>query len=326
MKTWVTAHRVLVGVVAIVLVALGGGVYVAWTAASQPAVTTNAAPPVAGDLMFVDLDGGQDRVTTVKTADPAGARNVGPLRCQRFYRAADTSVCLRLSGPGPTYEAAVMTGDNTVVKTIALPGIPSRARVSASGNIVSWTSFVTGDSYTVPGGFSTRTGFFDLRTGEVTESIEHFEATINNRVTKAADINYWGLTVAADDNTFYATFASGGATWLVKGDLKAKTLKSVRPNAECPSLSPDGKLVAYKKRPTPLDPWDLVVLDLQTNQEKRLPGTTGIDDQAAWVDNGTLAFGTAKNEGKTAIYFVPADGSTPAKSEILNAASPVSVK
>jgi hypothetical protein len=326
MKTWVSAHRILVGVVAIVLVVLGGGVYVAVTAASQPAATTNAAPPVAGDLMFVDLDGGQDRVTTVKTADLAGARTVSSLRCQRYYRAANTSVCLRLAGPGPTYEAAVMTGDNAVVKTIALPGIPSRARVSASGNIVSWTSFVTGDSYTVPGGFSTRTGFFDLRTGELTESIEHFQATINHKVTTAADINYWGLTVADDDNTFYATFASAGATWLVKGDLKAKTLQSVRPNAECPSLSPDGKRVAYKKRPTPLDPWDLVVLDLQTNQEKRLPGTTGIDDQAAWVDNTTLAFGTAKNEGKTAIYFVPADGSAPAKSEILNAASPVSVK
>jgi hypothetical protein len=326
MKTWVSAHRILVGVVAIVLVALGGGVYVAWTAASQPAVTTNAPPPVAGDLMFVDLNGGQDRVTTVKTADPAGARNVSALRCQRFYRAADTSVCLRLSGPGPSYEAAVMTGGDTVVKTIALPGIPSRARVSASGTIVTWTSFVTGDSYTVPGGFSTRTGFFDLRSGEVTESIEHFEATINNRVTKAADINYWGLTVGDDDNTFYATFASAGATWLVRGDLKAKTLKSVRPNAECPSLSPDGERVAYKKRATPLDPWDLVVLDLRTNQEKRLPGTTGIDDQAAWVDNSTLAFGTAKNDNRTAIYFVPADGSAPAKSEILNAASPVSVK
>ncbi|MET0238126.1 MAG: hypothetical protein ABW224_26030 [Kibdelosporangium sp.] len=322
-----TAHRVLVGLMTIVLVALGGGVYVAWTAASQPAVTTNAPPPVAGDLMFVDLNGGLDRVTTVKTADPAGPRTVSALRCQRFYRSGNTSVCLRLAGPGPTYEAAVLNGtDNAVVKTIALPGVPSRARVSASGNIVTWTSFVTGDSYTVPGGFSTRTGFFDLRTGEVTESIEHFQATINNRVTTSADINYWGLTVGADDNTFYATFASAAATWLVRGDLKAKTLKSVRPNAECPSLSPDGTRVAYKKRATPLDPWDLVVLDLRTNQEKRLPGTAGIDDQAAWVDNATLAFGTAKDENKTAVYFVPADGSAPARPEIQDAASPVSVK
>jgi hypothetical protein len=326
MKTWVSGHRVLVGVVVIVLFVLAGGGYVAWTAASQPAVTADAPPPVAGDLMFVDLDGGQDRVTTVKTANPAGPRTVSPLRCQRFYRSAGTSVCLRLAGPGPTYEAAVMNDRNEVIKTVALPGIPSRARVSASGNIVTWTSFVTGDSYTIPGGFSTRTGFLDVRSGEVVESIEHFEATINNRVTKAADINYWGLTVASDDNTFYATLASGGGTWLVKGDLKAKTLRGVRQTAECPSLSPDGTRVAYKKRPTPLDPWDLVVLDLGTNRETRLPGTTGIDDQAAWVNDTTLAFGMAKDDRRSAIYFVPADGSAAAEPEILNAASPVSVR
>ncbi len=323
MKAWVSGHRVLVGVVAIMLLVLGGGGYVAWTAVQQPAVSENAPKPVAGDVMFIELNGGQDRVIT---RTPDGQRAASALRCQRFYRAATTSVCLRLAGPGPTYEAAVMTADNSVIKTIPLPGIPSRARVSASGNIVSWTSFVTGDSYAVPGGFSTRTGFFDLRTGEVTESIEHFDATVQNRPMKAADVNYWGITVAADDTTFYATLASGGLNWLVKGDLKAKTVKSVRQNAECPSLSPDGTRVAYKKRPTPLDKWELVVLDLRTNQEVKLPGTGGIDDQAAWIDERTLAFGMAKDEKKTAIFFVPADASAPAHAEIDNGASPVSVK
>nr|CEL12728.1 hypothetical protein [Kibdelosporangium sp. MJ126-NF4] len=313
----------LVGVAAIVLLVLGGGGYVAWTAVRQPAVTENAPAPTAGDVVFIDLDGGQDRVTTLR---PDGQRAVSGLRCQRFHRAAGTSVCLRLAGPGPSYEAAVLTADNTVVKTISLPGIPSRARVSPSGNLVAWTSFVTGDSYTVPGGFSTRAGFFDLRTGEVVESIEHFDATVNNRSHKAADVNYWGITIAADDTTFYATLASGGVNWLVKGDLKAKTVRTVRQGAECPSLSPDGTRVAYKKRPTPLDKWSLVVLDLRTNKEATLPGTSGIDDQAAWLDEKTLAYGLAKGEGKTAIYLVPADGSGPAKPEIRNAASPVSVK
>nr|WP_225954443.1 hypothetical protein [Kibdelosporangium phytohabitans] len=302
---------------------MGGGGYVAWTAVHQPAVSEDAPAPNAGDVVFIDLDGGQDRVTTL---EPDGRRATSSLRCQRFYRAAGTSVCLRLAGPGPTYEAAVLKADNSVLKTIPLPGIPSRARVSASGNIVAWTSFVTGDSYTVPGGFSTRAGFFDLRTGEVTESIEHFEATVNNRPMKAADVNYWGITVAADDTTFYATLASGGLNWLVKGDLKAKTVRSVRQNAECPSLSPDGTRVAYKKRPTPLDKWSLVVLDLRTNKETTLPETSGIDDQATWLDANTLAFGLVKGGARTAVYYVPADGSAPARAEIHNAASPVSVK
>lgn len=326
MKSWMSGHRVLVGVVAIVLVLLGGGGYVAWTAARQPGVTMNATPPVAGDLMFVDIDNGQDRVTSVKTAAPDGPRTVTSMRCQRFYRSANTSVCLRLAGPGPSYEAAVLAADNTVVRTVPLPGIPSRARVSASGNIVTWTSFVTGDSYTVPGGFSTRSGFFDLRTGTVTESIEHFAATVNGRLSTSADINYWGITVGADDRTFYATLATSGRTYLVRGDLASKSLRELRQNAECPSLSPDGSKVAYKKRSNRVQPWDLVVLDLHTNQERVLPDTGGIDDQAIWLDDSTLAYGAAKNNQKNAIYFVPADGTAPARQVIPNAASPVPVR
>jgi hypothetical protein len=325
LKAWVSAHRVLVGVVAIVLVALCGGGYVAWTAASQQAVTTNAPPPATGDLMYVDISGGLDRVTTVKTAQPDGQKTVTPMKCQRFFRAVGTSVCLRLAGPGPSYEAAIFRND-AEIRTVALPGVPSRARVSASGNLVSWTSFVTGDSYTVPGGFSTRSGVFDVRTGEVTESIEHYTATVNGRVTTAADINYWGITVAADDKTFYATLATGGSTYLVRGDLTTKSLQEVRQNAECPSVSPDGTRVAYKKRPNQTRPWELVVLDLAAKKELILPGTSGIDDQAVWLDNSTLAYGAAVNDQKTAIFFVPSDGSAPAREVIPSAASPVPVR
>lgn len=325
MKRWMSAHRVMVGVVAIVVLVLAGGGYVAWTAATQPSATANATPPASGDLMFVDLTGDQNLVTTVKMSAPDGPRTVTSQRCQRFYRAASTSVCLRLAGPGPSYEAAV-SHDDQIVKTVPLPGIPSRARVSVSGNIVSWTSFVTGDSYTIPGGFSTRSGVFDMRTGTVTDSIEHFTATIGGKVTTAADINYWGITVGADDNTFYATLATSGRTYLVRGDLTTQRLDEVRQTAECPSISPDGTRVAYKKRPTPSQPWSLVVYDLKTRQERTLPGTTGIDDQAAWLDDSTLAYGAAINNQKSAIYFVPADGSAPARQVIPNAASPVPVR
>lgn len=326
MRTWVSGHRVLVGVVAIVALLLAGGGYVAWTAVKQPSVTVNAPPPAAGDLMFVDLNGGQDRVTTVKAAGPDGARTVSAMRCQRFYRAARTSVCLRLAGVGPSYEVAVLAADGSVIRTIPLPGIPSRARVSASGNIVSWTSFVTGDSYTVPGGFSTRSGFFDLRTGAATESIEHFAATVRGRVHQAVDVNYWGITVGNDDNTFYATLATSGVTYLVRGDLAAKTVQAIGQNAECPSLSPDGTKVAYKKRANRVEPWDLVVLDLNTRKEQVLPGTAGIDDQAAWLDDATLAYGAVKNSQPNAIFFVPADGSSAARRVIPDAASPVPVR
>lgn len=315
------AGRLTVTISAILVVIGGTTAYVvtAATDANEPAGAEQVSQAKTGDLLFVDLAGGQNRVE--KIAD-SGARTPTELVCQRFYAAGGTSVCLKLSGPGPSY-AAEVSRDGKPVRTVPLPGIPSRAKVSKSGNVVSWTSFVTGDSYSVPGGFSTRTGFHDLRTGETAESLEHFDATVEGAPLTASDINYWGLTVGSDDRTFYATLASGGFTWLVKGDLVSKSVTSLRRDAECPSLSPDGTKVAYKKRIGRLGPWDLAVLDLATNTEKRLPGTAGIDDQATWLTESELAFAAVPKDAKLpAVHVAPVDGSQPAKVLIPEATSP----
>lgn len=315
------AGRLTVTVAAILVVIGGTTAYVvtAATDAKEPAGAQQVSQAKTGDLLFVDLAGGQNRVE--KLAD-GGARTSTELACQRFYAAGGTSVCLKLAGPGPSYAAEVSRGGKPI-KTVPLPGIPSRAKVSQSGNVVSWTSFVTGDSYSVPGGFSTRTGYFDVRTGETVESIEHFAATVEGAPLTASDANYWGLTVGSNDLTFYATLASGGFTWLVKGDLVSKSVTSLRRDAECPSLSPDGTKVAYKKRIGRLGPWDLAVLDLATNTEKRLPGTAGIDDQATWLTETELAFAAVPKDAKLpAVHVVPADGSQPAKVLIPDATSP----
>lgn len=315
------AGRLTVTIAAILVVVGGTTAYVVKAAgdANDTTGTQEVSQAKTGDLLFVDLAGGQNRVE--KLAD-GGARTPTELACQRFYAAGGTSVCLKLSGPGPSYAAEVSRGGKPI-KTIPLPGIPSRAKVSQSGNVVSWTSFVTGDSYSVPGGFSTRTGFFDVRTGETVESIEHFAATVEGAPLTASDANYWGLTVGSNDLTFYATLASGGFTWLVKGDLVSKSVTSLRRDAECPSLSPDGTKVAYKKRIGRLGPWDLAVLDLATGTEKRLPGTAGIDDQATWLTANELAFAAVPKDAKLpAVHVVPADGSQPAKVLIPDATSP----
>ncbi len=316
------AGRLTVTIAAILVVVGGTAAYVVTAAgdANQPPPgAEHVSQAKAGDLLFVDLAGGQHRVEKLAGS---GTRTPTDISCQRFYHAGGTSVCLKLSGPGPSY-AAEISRDGKLVKTVALPGIPSRAKVSRSGNVVSWTSFVTGDSYSVPGGFSTRTGFFDVRTGETVESLEHFTATVEGSVLTARDVNYWGLTVGSDDVTFYATLASGGFTWLVKGDLAAKTVTSLRRDAECPSLSPDGTKVAYKKRIGRLGPWDLAVLDLATSTEKRLPGTAGIDDQTTWLSDTELAFAAVPKDAKLpAVHVVPADGSRSATVLIPEATSP----
>jgi hypothetical protein len=309
-------------VVAIVLVVAAGSGYIVFFVLGQDRSATVTAPTQPGDLMFVDLASGRSPVERVPLADPGGTRSATALTCQRVYTAGGTTVCLRLAGPGPSY-AAEVSRNGAVVKSVALPGIPSRAKVSASGQVVSWTSFVTGDSYAVPGGFSTRTGFFNVGTGEVTESLEHFATHVEGAAVTAQDVNYWGLTVASDDRTFYATLASGGFTWLVHGDLVDKSVKSVRRDAECPSLSPDGTKVAYKKRIGRLGPWDLAVLDLKSGEERRVPGTAGIDDQATWLDEGRLAFAAVPKDSQVpAIHVVAADGSAPATILIRDATSP----
>lgn len=315
------AGRLTVTVAAILVVIGGTTAYVVSSAgeAGNPAGTEQVSRAQAGDLLFVDLAGGQNRVEKLAGG---GSRTPTELVCQRFYAAAGTSVCLKLSGPGPSYTAEVSRGGKPV-KSIPLPGIPSRAKVSHSGNVVSWTSFVTGDSYSVPGGFSTRTGFHDLRTGETAESLEHFAATVEGAPLTASDVNYWGLTVASDDRTFYATLASGGFTWLVKGDLGTRSVTSLRRDAECPSLSPDGTKVAYKKRIGRLGPWDLAVLDLASGTEKRLPGTAGVDDQTTWLSETEVAFAAVpRDAGLPAVHVAPADGSQPARVLVPDATSP----
>ncbi|KOV85397.1 hypothetical protein ADL03_11195 [Nocardia sp. NRRL S-836] len=305
---------------------LGGGGFVAWTVAKRDSAEATAAPPAKGGLLFVDLEGYQGQVEQVALADPGGRRTPTTLHCQRVYVAAGTTVCLRLAGIGPSYEAAVLDANDKVLRTVALPGTPSRARVSQSGKVVSWTTFVTGDSYSVPGGFSTRTGVLDLNTGTLIESLEAFRSTVGGEVVAAADINYWGVTVAKDDRTFYATMATAGRTWLMKGDLVARTMVDVRQTAECPSLSPDGTKVAYKKRTSRTGPWRLAVTNLGTGAETVIEGTTGIDDQAAWLDDDTLVYAaTNGDEKRSSIYRVPADGSAAPRVLIASAASPVPV-
>ncbi|PPK64523.1 hypothetical protein V5P93_007023 [Actinokineospora auranticolor] len=317
MIDWLARNRIVVGVVAIVLVLAAGVFYVVAELRDQADAATRPGQPVATGLTFIDNAGGQNLVSTM---DASGNRKPGSLKCLRVYTAGGTTVCLRLSLPG-AYEAAVFDSTGKQVRTIQLPGTPSRARVSASGKIVSWTVFVTGDSYLAPGGFSTRTGVLDLRTDTFIESLESFSMTIEGVPDKRQNENYWGVTVADDDNTFYATLGSGDKTWLVKGDLKARSMVTVRQSAECPSLSPDQTRVAYKKRGGKLGSWQLFVLDLASGKETLLPDSDGVDDQAAWLDNSTLAYAKVR-DGQATIFESRSDGSGDPRELVVGASSP----
>lgn len=260
----------------------------------------------AGQLMFRDAESGQ--VGSVRD----GARTVGKLNCERFYAAGGTAVCLvRVRSLLPRSVAIVLDQNLREVRRLNLAGTPSRARVSASGRMISWTAFVTGDSYN-KSAFSTRTSIYDTKTGYLINSIEDIHLRLDGRRYRSPDVNYWGVSFAPDDNRFYATVASRGRTHLVEGDLDGWTARTIRENVECPSLSPDGERLVFKKKVSSdvNRPWRLHALDLSTLRETPLAEPASIDDQAAWLDDHTVAYArNGKAKGSADIWSVPADGS-----------------
>lgn len=313
-------RRLVTTILAMVAVVVVGAVYLTKYATRVPSTPDGTG---GGAYTVVDLRGHGNDVVTVDGVGVDPPRHLIGLRCQRVYSAEGTSICLHLAGVGPTFEATVRTGD-TVQRTFALPGVPSRARVSPSGHMVAWTVFVTGHSYSDPGGFSTVAGILDVRSGAMIESLEaDFVTLVDGLPYTAADRNFWGVTFAADDRTFYATMGSAGQRWLVRGDLTTRTMVTLRKNIECPSLSPDGARIAFKAPTRQQGRWELAVLEVASGQQTRLPGTAGIDDQAAWLDDATLAYGVPTGTSGSSIFRIPVDGSSPGTLWIPDAASVV---
>jgi hypothetical protein len=256
-------------------------------------------------MVFRSLSGAtRDQIGIVAVA--GGEARLSTLRCERVYFSAGSGVCVaRGAGFAAGYKALIFGSDLRVRHELDLEGVPSRARVSRDGRYGSVTMFVTGHSYAAAGSFSTQTTLIDLRAGAPIAELEQFTVSRDGRVVTAEDVNFWGVTFADDGDTFYATLATGGRTYLVRGSIRDRTMRTLHENVECPSLSPDGTRIAYKKRVGSGDtPWRLTVLDLATMQETPLSEERGFDDQAEWVDDQRVAYGLA---GK--VLVAAADGS-----------------
>jgi Tol biopolymer transport system component len=208
-------------------------------------------------------------------------------------------------------------------REIELTGFPNRLRVSASGRMVAWTLFVDGHSYATTG-FSTLAGILDTRTGTTVASLEEFRILRDGRPVTAVDANFWGVTFAADDNRFYATMSTGGRRYLVEGDFAGRTVRTMAVNVECPSLSPDGRRLAYKHavEGDPKRGWRLTVMDLTTGALTPTAETRSVDDQALWLDDATIAYALQRSDGVNDIWAVAADGTGPPRRLATDAASP----
>ncbi|MET7279781.1 hypothetical protein ABZS29_16215 [Kribbella sp. NPDC005582] len=303
----------VIGLIAGFAVLLGGAVaYVVSARHSGPAV--NAVPVTAGQtlaldpstLFFRNLADGPDhgKLAAVPAKDPGTARRVGDLSCDRFAAARGTAICLRLKPESlpPLTEMLVLDANLKEIHRETLPGTPSRARVSPNGRIVNWTLFVSGDSYAASG-FSTRTGFYNLDKQRLTKSVETLPILVGGKRYFASDVNFWGITFAADGNTFYLTMSSKGKTYLIKADYAKYWGEAIASNVECPSLSPDGRRIAYKQKVV-TGKWRLAVLDLATRKITNPPDDRLLDDQPVWRDNDTLLYPLRAADGSTDIWSV----------------------
>jgi Tol biopolymer transport system component len=173
---------------------------------------------------------------------------------------------------------------------------------------------------------STSTVLIDTATGASLGNLEEFEVWKDGQLYQAPEFNFWGVTFAQNSNQFYATLRNGNTTYLVQGDVTARTLTVLRENVECPSLSPDGTRLAFKKRAG--NQWQLTVLDLATMEEVSLAEKEGIDDQVEWLDNNSILYQKADYDPPkwVSVFVVPADGSGKPKIFMPNATSPVVVR
>jgi hypothetical protein len=180
---------------------------------------------------------------------------------------------------------------------------------------------VSGHSYADVGAFSTRASIIDLRSERELTDLEQFAITKNGSRFDSIDFNFWGVTFAKDTGRFYATLASGGKTYLIEGDVKARTATVLRENVECPSLSPDQTRIVFKKLMRDPGIWRYHVLDLATMRETPLAETRPIDDQAEWLDDDHVLYRTGEET-----WVVPADGSGAPRRYLSRSDSPAVVR
>jgi hypothetical protein len=303
----------------------GGGVYVAF-AATGPSQTKTNAKPVAevlagSDILVRAVDPEQPSLNGgLFEVDDGSVRHGGDLACERVYYAAGHGICMGVAPSGVDYTGQIFNEKLETEATIPLSGLPSRARVSKDGRYGAMTVFVSGDAYLESAtAFSTRTSLVAMDTGRVVGQLEQFEVTKDEEPFDSVDFNFWGMTFdPTDSNRFYATLGTADHHYLVEGNIAEREMTVLRDGVECPSLSPDGKQIAYKSRIEGTSRWHLRVLDVNTLRDHPVAEKRSIDDQVEWLNDETLAYSDETN-----VYTVPADGSGESQLLVKDATSPV---
>lgn len=293
--------------------------------------TNTASPRIL--FRYTGLDANYGRIAVAEQTNLSAPRFVGQLAGEVVYFAAGQGICLQADrGVLTTYAAQIFDSDFQPRFTIPLRGGPSRARVSPDGTLAGVTVFLTGHGYASLN-FSTEALLIETGTGKILAALESdLQVTRDGKPFKAKDFNFWGITFTPDSKRFYCTLSSQQKHYLLEADIATRTARVIHENVECPSVSPDGLRVAYKKRFIMAGRlvWQLHILDLATGRETALSEKRSVDDQIEWLDNAHVLYAVSDNpEGASAVTNVwkaDAAGSRPPEMYLAKAYSPAVVR
>jgi len=320
------------------LCVIAGGTYVAVAALTADGTTSDAQPrlvvdargaaavPPGGELLVraVDYDNEQlnGRLYRAELAPGTEPSQAGDLACERVYEnALGDGLCLAAKPHGFDYEAVVYGPGRRPRHRFSIPGVPDRARVSPDGRYAGFTTFLSGHTYSAGvRSFETHTAIVDMRAGKSLFDLHELDVTRDGEPFERADANLWGVAFA-DGDRFYATLGSGGRHYLIEARVSTRKARVIGEHVECPSPSPDGRQIAYKRRIGKQDRWRLHVLDLASGRDVALAERRSIDDQPEWLGDDTIVYSDDRN-----VYAVPADGSGRPHRLVARASSPVALR
>jgi len=318
--------------VALALAGLGDGVWLVGSAGIRPpaSIPEIASLAQADHLLFrhTAVDETYSTLSLAPLAQPSSRRISTGIVCERVSFGAGRGICLQASRRVlTTYRALLFDREFKTIATWALDGAPSRTRVAPDGRVGAITVFVLGHGYS-SSTFSTKTTLVDMASGDSLGDLEAFSTWRDGVRFKADDFNFWGVTFGPDSNTFYATLATRGKTFLVKGDLALRKLTVLREGVECPSLSPDARHIAFKKRTSDtVGRWRLAVLDVATMTDHLLASEVrNLDDQVEWLDSQHVLYALPRvDSAVTDVWVADIDANTAPRVFTPAAESPIVV-
>ena len=168
---------------------------------------------------------------------------------------ADRGLCLVADrGAITTYKTVIFDQHFHTLFSVALAGLPSRARVSHDGRYGATTTFVFGDSYAGTN-YSTRTELYDLRSGKRLGDLEQFTTLRNGQAIDSDRSQPVGSDLRPDRQQplLRNGEARAGSTTSSKATSPPDGWSCCAPGSSAPRSLPTGRR-SPSRRATPV-PW-----------------------------------------------------------------------